>query len=229
MSGRIDVIAPDQPVQPASELQAAAERQYEADLALLAGYDRVGNPPESSNLDGSKTWQIDAGSSPDNARLSINEFSLPQIVIHAGDTVTWTNRSPGSVAHTVTFGASDAASGDTEPVPAGLRQRHRRTATAPSRGATRPTSGTPARARRQTSSPRPASRRLRRAPPTLAARSPRASSSTRSIWTRRSATGCPSRAATASSSRPPAPTNTPARSIPAWWARWWCSRERRSG
>jgi plastocyanin len=114
MSGRIDVVAPDQPVQPAAELEAAAERQYQADLALLAGYDRVSNPPESSNLDGSKTWQIDAGSSPDNVRLSINEFSLPQIVIHAGDTVTWTNRSPGSVAHTVTFG-SDAASGDLNP------------------------------------------------------------------------------------------------------------------
>ena len=132
MSGRIDVVAPDQPVQSAAELQVAAERQYQADLAVLAGYDRVGNPPESSNPDGTKTWQVDAGGSPDNARLSINEFSLPQIVIHAGDTVTWTNRSPASVAHTVTASPRpDATSRGHEPVPAGLRQRHRRTATAP--------------------------------------------------------------------------------------------------
>jgi len=116
MSGRIDVVAPDQPVQSASELQATAERQYEADLALLAGYDRVGNPPEASNPDGTKTWQIDAGSSPDNARLSINEFSIPQIIVHAGDMVTWTNRSPGSVAHTVSFaGASDSGTADLNP------------------------------------------------------------------------------------------------------------------
>ena len=101
MSGRIDVVAPDQPVQPAAELQAAAERQYEADLSALAGHDRVSNPPEASNPDGTKTWQVDAGSSPDNARLSVNEFSHEQMVIHAGDTVTWTNRSPAAVAHTV--------------------------------------------------------------------------------------------------------------------------------
>ena len=116
MSGRFDVIAPDQPVQPASELQAAAERQYEADLLMLAGYDRVSNPPEASNPDGTKTWQIDAGSSPDNARLTINEFSLPQIIVHAGDTITWTNRSPGAVPHTVSFAdAPDEISGDLNP------------------------------------------------------------------------------------------------------------------
>ena len=44
MSGRIDVVAPDQPVQSAGELAAAAQRQYEADLAWLAGLDRVSNP-----------------------------------------------------------------------------------------------------------------------------------------------------------------------------------------
>jgi plastocyanin len=117
MSGRIDVVAPDQPVQAADELQAAAERQYQADLASLAGYDRVVNPPQESNPDGTKTWQVDAGASPDNARLSINEFSLPQMVIRAGDTVTWTNRSPGAVAHTVSGFADtpDAIPGDLSP------------------------------------------------------------------------------------------------------------------
>ena len=39
MFGRIDVVAPDQPVQAASDLEAAAQRQYEADLAWLAGHD----------------------------------------------------------------------------------------------------------------------------------------------------------------------------------------------
>ena len=41
MSGRIDVVAPDQPVQSAGDVEAAAQRQYEADLAWLAGLDRV--------------------------------------------------------------------------------------------------------------------------------------------------------------------------------------------
>ena len=102
MSGWIEVVAPDQPVQSAGELAAAAQRQYEADLVWLASHDRVTNPPEASNPDSTKTWQVAAGSgSPDNPRLSINEFSLAPKVVHAGDTVTWTNGSPGSVAHTV--------------------------------------------------------------------------------------------------------------------------------
>ena len=117
MSGRIDVVAPDQPVQPAAELQAAAERQYQADLTSLAGHDRVANPPEASNPDLTKTWQVDAGSSPDDARLSVNEFSLGQMVVHAGDTVSWTNRSPAAVAHTVSgfAAAPDAIPEDLSP------------------------------------------------------------------------------------------------------------------
>ena len=107
MSGWIDVVAPDQPVQSAGELAAAAQRQYEADLVWLASHDRVTNPPEASNPDSTKTWQVDAGSgSPDNPRVSINEFSFPAKVVHAGDTVTWTNRSPAAVAHTVSGFAS---------------------------------------------------------------------------------------------------------------------------
>ncbi len=61
MIGRIDVVAPDQPVQAASELETAAQRQYEADLAWLAGLDRIDFPPEASNPDGTKTWQVAAG------------------------------------------------------------------------------------------------------------------------------------------------------------------------
>jgi plastocyanin len=102
MSGWIDVVAPDQPVQPAGELEATAQRQYAADLAWLASHDRFTNPPEASNPDGTKTWQVDAGGgSPDNPRLSINEFAIAPKVVHAGDTVTWTNRSPAVVAHTI--------------------------------------------------------------------------------------------------------------------------------
>ena len=96
MSGRIDVVAPDQPVQSPDELLARADRQYQADLAWLAANDRVGNPPEASNPDGTKTWQVDAGSG-DGDRLAINEFSPSQMVINAGDTVTWTNNSPSAV------------------------------------------------------------------------------------------------------------------------------------
>jgi plastocyanin len=64
MIGRIDVVAPDQPVQPAGELEEAARRQYEADLAWLADLDRIDFPPEASNPDGTKTWQVAAGGGP---------------------------------------------------------------------------------------------------------------------------------------------------------------------
>jgi plastocyanin len=110
MSGRIDVVPSDQPVQRPEDLHAAAERQYAADLAWLSGRDRIANPPEAANPDGTKTWQVDAGSgSADKPWLSINAFSPSQMTIVAGDTVTWTNKSPGAVAHTVTGFAADAA------------------------------------------------------------------------------------------------------------------------
>ena len=57
MSGRIDIVPADQPVQTAGDVEAAAQRQYEADLAWLAGLDRVNDPAEASNPDGTKTWQ----------------------------------------------------------------------------------------------------------------------------------------------------------------------------
>ncbi len=103
MHARIDVVAPDQPVQAASELADVAQRQYDADFAWLAGFDRVSYPAEASNPDGTKTWQAAAGvSSPDKPWLSINAFSPPQMIVTAGDTVTWTNQGSGAVAHTVT-------------------------------------------------------------------------------------------------------------------------------
>jgi plastocyanin len=61
MSGRIDVVPADQPVQTAGDVEAAAQRQYEADLAWLAGQDRIDYPSEASNPDGTKTWQAYAG------------------------------------------------------------------------------------------------------------------------------------------------------------------------
>jgi plastocyanin len=107
MSGRIDVVAPDQPVQTAGDVEVAAQRQYEADLAWLAGLDRVDNPAEASNPDGTKTWQAAAGVSGSNKPwLSINAFAPSQMAIIAGDTVTWTNHGPGAVAHTVSGFAS---------------------------------------------------------------------------------------------------------------------------
>jgi plastocyanin len=121
MIGRIDVVPFDQPVQPASELTARAEVQYEADLNWLAGHDRIDYPAESSNPDATKIWQVSAGSggrtmiatatqtgqSPDTKSwLSVNEFAPSDMVIIAGDTVTWTNNGPGAVPHTVSGFAS---------------------------------------------------------------------------------------------------------------------------
>jgi plastocyanin len=115
MSGRIDVVAPDQPVQSPDEFLARADRQYQADLAWLAANDRVGNPPEASNPDGSKTWQVNAGSG-DGDRLAINEFSPSQMVIIAGDTVTWTNTSPAAVPQAVSgFGPDQGSIPDLDP------------------------------------------------------------------------------------------------------------------
>ncbi|MFT4039289.1 MAG: hypothetical protein QM692_13970 [Thermomicrobiales bacterium] len=132
MVGRIDVVPFDQPVQPASELAARAELQYAADLNWLAGHDRIDYPAEASNQDGTKTWQVSAGSggrttlanatqtgqSPDTKSwLSVNEFAPASMVIIAGDTVTWTNNGPGSVPHTVSGFASspDAMPQDLSP------------------------------------------------------------------------------------------------------------------
>ena len=136
MLGRIDVVPADQPVQSAGELEAAAARQYEADLAWLAGHDRIDYPAEVSNPDGTKTWQVSAGSggrampagaetyttdapqSPDaKSWLSINAFAPSEMVVIAGDTVTWTNNGPGAVPHTVSGFAStpDAMPQDLSP------------------------------------------------------------------------------------------------------------------
>ena len=129
MLGRIDVVPSDQPLQSASDLEARAARQYEADLDWLAGHDRIDYPVEVSNPDGTKTWQVAAGSggrampadmvmdsgeysadalqSPDaKSWLSINEFAPSDMVVIAGDTVTWTNNGPGAVPHTVSGFAS---------------------------------------------------------------------------------------------------------------------------
>jgi plastocyanin len=109
MSMRIDLVAPDQPVQAAGEVRAAAERQYEDDLAWLAGLDRVSSPAEASNPDGTKTWQVAAGLSGQNKPwLAVNEFAPAQMMIRAGDTVTWTNQGPGVAIHTVTGFAATA-------------------------------------------------------------------------------------------------------------------------
>jgi len=151
MIGRIDVVPPDQPVQSASALEEAAQRKYDADLAWLAGLDGINFPPEASNPDGTKTWQVAAGSGPIMAPgsawagagsvassqgtphaysseapqpraqprpwLAINEFAPSQMVVIAGDTVTWTNTSPSAVPHTVSGFAStpDATPQDLSP------------------------------------------------------------------------------------------------------------------
>jgi plastocyanin len=150
MFGRIDVVAPGQPVQAAADLETAAQRQYERDLAWLDGHDWLEVPPEASNPDGTKTWQVAAGGGrvvaassaspaegyasgtppvpqayPDAAPqvpqsvpwLAIDEFAPSQMVIIAGDTVTWTNYSAGAEPHTVSGFAStsDAIPQDLSP------------------------------------------------------------------------------------------------------------------
>ena len=136
MSGRIDVVPADQPVQTAGDVETAAQRQYEADLAWLAGLDRVSNPAEASNPDGTKTWQAAAGVSGSNKPwLSINAFAPSQMAIIAGDTVTWTNQGPGAVPHTVSGFAStpDAIPQDLSPFQPGCMSEQRRAAAAASR------------------------------------------------------------------------------------------------
>jgi plastocyanin len=154
MVGRIDIMASDQQVQAAADLETAAQRQYERDLAWLAGHDWVEAPPEASNPDGAKTWQVAAGGgrvlapsmAPSAAStsegyaagtppapqaypvdapqgpqtvpwLAIDEFAPSQMVVIAGDTVTWTNDSPGAEPHTVSGFAStpDAIPRDLSP------------------------------------------------------------------------------------------------------------------
>ncbi len=118
MNGRIDVVSAALPVQAAAEVEAAAQRQYEADLTALAGVDQWSTPAEAANPDGTKTWQASAGLSvPDKPWLSINAFAPAQMAIIAGDTITWTNHGPGAAAHTITGFAStpDALPQDMQP------------------------------------------------------------------------------------------------------------------
>jgi plastocyanin len=118
MNGRIDVVPADLPVQAVAEVEAAAQRQYQADLNALAGVDQWSTPAEAARSDGTKTWQANAGMSvPGKPSLSINAFAPSQMAIIAGDTITWTNHGPGAVAHTVTGFAStpDALPEDMNP------------------------------------------------------------------------------------------------------------------
>ncbi len=121
MQMRIDLVAADQPVQSAGDVQQAAQRQYEADLSWLAAQDRVHYPAEASNPDGTKTWQVEAGVTGQGKQwLAINEFAPSQMMIRAGDTITWTNDGPGLSVHTVTgFAATHDAIPDMNPYQAG--------------------------------------------------------------------------------------------------------------
>lgn len=121
MQMRIDLVAPDQPVQSAGDVREAAQRQYESDLDWLAANDRVHYPAETSNPDGTKTWQVAVGGSGENKPwLAINEFAPSQLMIRTGDTVTWTNEGPGVSVHTVSgFAATDDAIPELSPYQAG--------------------------------------------------------------------------------------------------------------
>jgi plastocyanin len=112
MSGRLDVLPADQPVQGDAVVQADAARQYQADLLRLTQLEHgLITPGEASNPDGSVTWTVMAGGGQPDARLSINAFGPAQLFIIAGDTVTWTNRSPAVVPHTVSGFAGSLAAG----------------------------------------------------------------------------------------------------------------------
>jgi plastocyanin len=121
MQMRIDLVAPDQPVQSAGDVREAAQRQYESDLDWLAANDRVHYPAETSNPDGTKTWQVAVGGSGENKPwLAINEFAPSQLMIRTGDTVTWTNEGPGVSIHTVSgFAATVDAIPELSPYQAG--------------------------------------------------------------------------------------------------------------
>lgn len=103
MSGSIDVLPAAEPAQGAADLKADADREYQSDLqtatqAVLAN----ALPTTTSNADGSTTWGIAAGSGAPDTRVSVNEFGVKELVIKAGDAVTWTMGSPLPEVHTVT-------------------------------------------------------------------------------------------------------------------------------
>ena len=134
MSGRIDVVAPDQPVQTASERwrlppSASTRRIWPGSPASIGS----AIPPRHRTRTARRPGRSPpASAARTNPWLSINEFAPAQMVIIAGDTVTWTNQSPGAVAHTVSGFASHPRRHPAEPesVPAGLHDEQRRAATA---------------------------------------------------------------------------------------------------
>lgn len=102
MSGSVDIVAPDQPVQSAAQLKEDADREYQTDLAKLPDVERAMRTPGwVTTLDGQRTWTVAAGQGSADGRVSVNDFGVHQLFVRQGDTVTWTNQSPPIVAHTV--------------------------------------------------------------------------------------------------------------------------------
>jgi plastocyanin len=107
MHGSIDVLPSEQPAQSVDVLKADADRAFNMDLQQLTALAQsIGTPTVQTTPLGSRTWGLAAGGGWPRPRGSIDEFGVHNLMIRPGDSVTWTNFSPGVTVHTVTgFGS----------------------------------------------------------------------------------------------------------------------------
>lgn len=109
MVGSVSVIAPGgAPPSTQATVDAAAAAQYATDTTeALAAAAAVVVPSPSTNADGSKTWNVQAGAQGPHEQVL--EFFPNNFQVTAGDSVKWTQ--PTNDIHTVTFPSGAASAG----------------------------------------------------------------------------------------------------------------------
>jgi plastocyanin len=110
MSGSIDVLPADSPVQDAAALSADAQRSYNDDLGHFTDIARsIALPTIESNFDGSRIITVAAGGGSPDTRLAVEEFGVRELTVRANDTVVWSMLGGLGEVHTVSgFSATDA-------------------------------------------------------------------------------------------------------------------------
>lgn len=92
-----------------AEYDAASSLVEASDLAGAVGFVNTYQPSSSTNQDGTTTYTISAGLG--NGKAGTMRFLPSTLVIHAGDSVSWSNLDPMEI-HTVTFAGSDGKISD---------------------------------------------------------------------------------------------------------------------
>ena len=103
MQSVVNVVADAAPATTLAAVQTLADAQHAASTAnALAAETAVSNAAATTNPNGSKTWNVTAGSSTADGLVQIFEMLPLNLNVTVGDSVNWTAKGTGDV-HTVTF------------------------------------------------------------------------------------------------------------------------------